>query len=53
MERAFRLFDFTVYNQKGSSSGDTSSEDESTVFKKEDKTKFQIQMFGINEQGET
>ena len=54
MERAFRLFDFTVYNQKGSSSGDTSSsEDESTTFKKEDKTKFQIQMFGINEHGET
>ena len=54
MERAFRLFDFTVYNQKGSSSGDTSSsEDESSSFKKEDKTKFQIQMFGINEHGET
>ncbi len=52
MERAFRLFDFTIYNEKGSSSGDTSSEDE-TSYKKEDNTKFQIQMFGINEHGQT
>ena len=52
MERAFRLFDFTIYNEKGSSTGDTSSEDE-TSYKKEDNTKFQIQMFGINEHGQT
>ncbi len=52
MEHIFRIFDFNVYNEKSSSSDDSSnSENETNVYK--DTTKFVIQMFGVNEKGET
>lgn len=47
MERAFRLFDFNVYNDKGS---EYSDEDGGPH---KDTNSFMIQMFGINEQGVT
>ena len=47
MERVFRLFDFHIFNDKGSESSD----DECGYNK--DKTSFMIQMFGINEVGNT
>ena len=49
MEHIFRIVDFNVYNEKGSS--DDSSDDETNVYK--DMTNFVIQMFGVNEKGET
>jgi DNA polymerase elongation subunit (family B) len=49
MEHIFKLFEFNVYNQKGLE-GD-SEEDEPKVNK--DNGQFSIQMYGINEEGET
>jgi DNA polymerase elongation subunit (family B) len=52
MEHIFRILDFNVYNEKTSSSDDSSNSDnETNVYK--DSTKFVIQMFGVNEKGET
>ena len=48
MEYTFRIFDFNVYNEK---TGSESSDDEKNVYK--DKNKFIIQIFGVNEKGET
>ena len=51
---SFRLFDFNVYNEKRES--ETSSENEGPIgtFKpRVDNSVFMIQMFGINEKGET
>jgi len=45
MERVFRLFDFNIYNDKG-------TDDEEKGYHK-DSNSFMIQMFGINEQGVT
>jgi DNA polymerase elongation subunit (family B) len=45
MEKTFRLFDFNIYNEKSSDS------DEEGIRK--DNSAFMIQMFGINESGET
>ena len=51
METIFRLFDFNVYNEKEHAD---SSEDETTPLNKnQDTSKFLIQMFGINETGES
>ena len=47
MEQAFRLYDFNVYNERN----DNSSDEDGGVRK--DSTTFQIQMFGINEKGES
>jgi len=47
MEHTFRILDFNVYNEKQ----DTSSDDETNVYK--DSSSFMIQMFGLNEKGET
>jgi len=47
MERIFRLFDFNVYNEKSSDSDDDTNQP------RQDSSNFQIQMFGINELGET
>ena len=49
METSFRIFDFNVLNEKEQTD---SSEDESYKVKK-DNSKFVIQMFGINEHGES
>jgi DNA polymerase elongation subunit (family B) len=53
MEHIFRIFDFNIYNEKVSSRDDSggSSDDESNKYK--DLTSFVIQMFGVNEKGET
>ena len=52
MEHIFRILDFNVYNEKTSSSDESSNSDnETNVYK--DSTKFVIQMFGVNEKGET
>jgi DNA polymerase elongation subunit (family B) len=48
MEYIFKLFDFNIYNDK---SLDKDSDDE--TYSNKDNGRFAIQMFGINEQGET
>jgi DNA polymerase elongation subunit (family B) len=48
MEHVFRIFDFNVYNAKESQQD---SDDEHNTYK--DNSIFTIQMFGVNEQGET
>ena len=52
MERTFRLFDFNIYNEKITYSSNSNSEEDDTP-NTGDNQKFQIQMFGINEKGET
>ena len=49
MEHIFRVFDFNVYNE--SLSNDSGSEDNKK--NKKDNAEFLIQMFGLNEKGET
>jgi len=49
MEHTFRIFDFNVYNAKDISQ--ESSDDEKNVYK--DTNQFIIQIFGINEKGES
>ena len=49
MEHVFKLFEFNVYNQK---SLESDSEEDEPKFNK-DNGEFSIQMYGINEQGET
>ena len=52
MDKSFRLFDFNIYNDKKFEEDDNS--DDSTEFKQsKDNNIFMIQMFGINEKGET
>ena len=50
MEHIFRIFDFNIFN-KELPDEETSSEEEEHVYR--DKSKFIIQMFGINEKGES
>jgi DNA polymerase elongation subunit (family B) len=50
MEHIFRIFDFNIFNKEFADE-DTSSEEEEQVYR--DKSKFIIQMFGINEKGES
>ena len=51
MEHVFRLYDFNVYNKKDDGKEESSSEEETGP--KLDNSKFVIQMFGINEAGES
>jgi DNA polymerase elongation subunit (family B) len=51
MEHVFRLYDFNVYNKKTTTKEDSSEEEENTS--KIDTNKFVIQMFGINELGDS
>jgi DNA polymerase elongation subunit (family B) len=51
MERVFKLFEFNVYNDKGLSNDDDNEEDSVAVRK--DNATFIIQMFAINEEGQT
>jgi DNA polymerase elongation subunit (family B) len=51
MESAFRIFDFNVYNHKDQE--DSSDEEGFTGKERKDDAKFVIQMFGINEKGES
>ena len=48
MEHIFRIFDFNVYNQS-----EIMSSDEEDMNKYQDNSIFQIQIFGINEKGES
>lgn len=50
MEHTFKLFEFNIYNEK---TQEHSSDDECVVSNKKDNSSFMIQMFGINEKGET
>jgi len=50
MEHIFRIFDFNIYN-KETTNEDSSGDEEEVQYK--DSTKFIIQMFGLNETGET
>ena len=50
MEHTFKLFEFNVYNDRRVN---TDSDDETNVKPKHDTSKFMIQMFGINEEGQT
>ena len=50
MEHIFRIFDFNIFN-KELADDETTSEEEEQVYR--DKSKFIIQMFGLNEKGET
>ena len=52
MEHIFRLYDFNVYNKKEEKEKD-SSDDETGVATRADSNQFIIQMFGINEKGES
>jgi DNA polymerase elongation subunit (family B) len=49
----FKLFEFNVYNDKGSDQSSSDDDDVVEFAKKQDKSRFMIQMFGINEQGKT
>ena len=49
MDQAFRLYDFNVYNDNNSES----ASDDSDRGPKKDKNTFKIQMFGLNEKGES
>ena len=51
MEHVFRLYDFNVYNKKDDAKEESSSDEETGA--KTDSNKFVIQMFGINETGES
>ena len=54
MDKSFRLFDFNIYNDKKFTEDDDSDDNDSSKFKvKKDNNIFMIQMFGINEKGET
>jgi DNA polymerase elongation subunit (family B) len=55
MEHLFRIFDFNVYNDTNTNQDDSSEDDlkqKKTNIKK-DKSIFMIQMFGLNEKGES
>jgi DNA polymerase elongation subunit (family B) len=49
MEYVFKLFEFNVYNDKGL---DRDSDEDEDVVSKKDNSRFMIQMFGINEEGQ-
>ena len=51
MEHIFRVFDFNVYNDKDSTTNESGSDDEKK--QRKDSAEFIIQMFGLNEKGET
>ena len=52
MEQAFRIFDFNVYSEKESFNNGSESDEEVKVVHK-DTTIFLIQIFGVNELGQT
>ena len=56
-ERSFRLLDFNIYDEKIEEDENLSEEDDSNsdegYVKKRDTKQFIIQMYGINEKGET
>jgi len=53
-EQAVKLLDFNIYDEDGSTETSSSESDTSTGYKyKQDSKRFVIQIFGINETGET
>jgi DNA polymerase elongation subunit (family B) len=53
-EQAVKLLDFNIYDEEGSTETSSSESDTSTGYKyKQDSKRFVIQIFGINETGET
>ena len=50
MEHIFRIFDFNIYNKEVNNE-ESSGDEEDTQYK--DNSKFIVQMFGLNETGET
>jgi DNA polymerase elongation subunit (family B) len=55
MEHLFRIFDFNVYNDTNTNQDDSSEDDlkQKKTNVKKDKSIFMIQMFGLNEKGES
>lgn len=55
LPKSFRLFDFNIYDESESVSNDTSGSETSSHLQgeKSDDARFIVQMFGINESGET
>lgn len=51
--KSFKLFDFRYFDEKPSSNDDDSSDEDLKFKKNVDESKFYIQMFGVNELGET
>ena len=53
MEHVFRIFDFNIYNEKPGNDESGSGSDDEKIKNYKDNTLFMIQMFGLNEKGET
>jgi len=53
MEQVFRIFDFNVFNEKNSRNEDSSSSNDENMSVYKDTLQFKIQMFGLNEKGQT
>ena len=51
--KSFRLLDFHIFDEKPTNTQSTSSEESTSKYPRKDEGQFIIQMFGINEQGET
>ena len=51
MEYAFKLFEFNIYHERDNDKDKDSDDDEKEIVYK-DNSKFMIQMFGLNEEGE-
>jgi DNA polymerase elongation subunit (family B) len=51
--KSFRLLDFHIYDERKTNEKSTSSEESVHKFSRKDEAQFMIQMFGINEEGET
>ena len=53
--KSFRLIDFHIYDDSPAKENDSGSDEDSykRSYKKDDDLQFVIQMFGINERGET
>ena len=53
MEHVFRIFDFNIYNEKPGNDESGSGSDDEKIKIYKDNSLFMIQMFGLNEKGET
>ena len=53
MEHVFRIFDFNIYNEKPGNDESGSGSDDEKIKSYTDNSLFMIQMFGLNEKGET
>ena len=51
--KSFRLIDFHIFNKKGDIDAEIDSDDSDEKVNFNEKDNFIIQMFGINEKGET